>query len=1279
MLAKMIAPLLCAAALAPAWAAVIEPSAFPLEDPIVFASVPLARTASSAGAHIARLDPPDATHPSGRITNLTLEFAAASRPDVSFDGRRILFIGQRTRDDLPAVWEMEADGGNPREMIAGTAACSAAIYLSTIYTLDADEPVYQLAVCAGPGQVVATGAPGTVAFTPVPALFTCRMDGRRLERITFAPDGVSEPYLLSDGRLLYTGRTAQGGDALFSVHTDGTDLSLFAEPGIAGARCRCLCETPDGWVTYLENGALAAVRRARSLHTRRLVSATDDGQYHSATSLPDGRLLVSFCGRTDPGYGLYVLDPQTGTRVACLYTSPEWHAVDGQLLRARAVPAGRSSVVTKDAATGFVYALNCYESDTGAGKKIRPGEIRRLQVFRGTPTRGTAEPPQAELLAEVPVEADGSFFLEVPACVPLCWQTLGADGTILQSMKNWIWVMPREGRGCVGCHEDRELAPPNRFTLALRAGPRPVGVTSSAAQTQPANATQPQEHLVETRTHPGAPRSDEPELPMYVGQAVCGECHAPGSTGSECSIPPVPAHEHAWVALADEKSTEIAALSGIFVPPASSVICLGCHAAAAEEGPRWTEKTFDATDGVQCETCHGPASLHVAHHRQVAGNAPSPNRAVLRHVDRLVCSTCHRELPSHVMVLDQGHRRSPLDARYKTPVKIAVAADGTRLYVVCEHSNSLLVIDPATGTVLREIPVGMRPKDVAVSPDGRTLYVTNYLSDSVTVIDATTGQATVEVPVGSEPHGAILDATGRQLFVLNTGENSISVLDTATQAELRRLTAGTGPWSVAAMPDGQSLYVTSVRPEPGAFCEPHRSEITVVDAESGVARARVAVPDANMLKGIACVPAGPYRGAALFVLMRTKNLVPTTRIAQGWVITNGLGVLWPDGRVDQVLLDQPAECFPDPEDVAVDPGGRWALVTSGASDQVAVVDLEQFARLPHEMDLPDRLGLADRFVLKRVKVGYNPRGVVFAPDGRHAYVANALDDTLSVIETDDFAVSATIDLGGPHEVTELRRGARLFHSAAGTFAAQFSCQSCHPDGHLNGLAMDIEADGIGLKPVDNRTLRGILDTGPFKWEGRNPTLQRQCGPRFAVFFTRVAPYAPADLDALVRYMCVLERPRNRYRPADGLTPAQYRGKLVFERTCDNAGHRMRAGQQCLTCHNGPYKTAQVNISARTGMWFDERMDVPLRDAGLPDDRDFGDLGIFIFAETGMWSAPLDVPQLTNIYDSPPYLHNGAANTLEEIWTRFNYTESHGLTRDLTRQQLNDLMAYLRAL
>ena len=58
---------------------------------------------------------------------------------------------------------------------------------------------------------------------------------------------------------------------------------------------------------------------------------------------------------------------------------------------------------------------------------------------------------------------------------------------------------------------------------------------------------------------------------------------------------------------------------------------------------------------------------------------------------------------------------------------------------------------------------------------------------------------------------------------------------------------------------------------------------------------------------------------------------------------------------------------------------------------------------------------------------------------------------------------------------------------------------------------------------------------------------------------------------------------------------------------------------------------------------------------------------------------LDAPHLTNVYDAPPYLHSGAAATLEEIWTRYNYVGGHGFTTDLTRRQFNDLMAYLRSL
>ena len=74
-------------------------------------------------------------------------------------------------------------------------------------------------------------------------------------------------------------------------------------------------------------------------------------------------------------------------------------------------------------------------------------------------------------------------------------------------------------------------------------------------------------------------------------------------------------------------------------------------------------------------------------------------------------------------------------------------------------------------------------------------------------------------------------------------------------------------------------------------------------------------------------------------MLRTKNLVPMTRLLQGWTITNGLGILWADGRVDQVLLDEPGLCFPDPAAVAITPDGRLALVTSSSTDRVAVVDV----------------------------------------------------------------------------------------------------------------------------------------------------------------------------------------------------------------------------------------------------------------------------------------------------------------------------------------------------
>jgi len=95
------------------------------------------------------------------------------------------------------------------------------------------------------------------------------------------------------------------------------------------------------------------------------------------------------------------------------------------------------------------------------------------------------------------------------------------------------------------------------------------------------------------------------------------------------------------------------------------------------------------------------------------------------------------------------------------------------------------------------------------------------------------------------------------------------------------------------------------------------------------------------------------------------------------------------------------------------------------------------------------------------------------------------------------------------------------------------------------------------------------------------------------------------------------------------------------------------------------------------MWFDAAAAVAPGELFNADD--YGELGTYFFIDAGLPTRGFDVAHLRGMFDSAPYLHNGSANTLEEIWTRFNMVNRHGETSDLTREQLNDLVAYLKSL
>jgi YVTN family beta-propeller protein len=781
--------------------------------------------------------------------------------------------------------------------------------------------------------------------------------------------------------------------------------------------------------------------------------------------------------------------------------------------------------------------------------------------------------------------------------------------------------------------------------------------------------------------------------PQYVGASACGGCHQGPKMGYQLSLWRMSPHARAYAALSTAKAAGIAKAMGVTEEPQRTTACLKCHVTGGAGGP--AAKSYDVMEGVGCESCHGAGSEYVA--EAVMRDRPAALRAGLRAVTPQTCAACHAKAhgkpfdfaaarariahptkpepllaavgkrtamaSSRFSDLEEqyGTARSKgakvllgeLEVQYKNPVNLAFSPDGREVWTACEASGSVIVVDAAKRTKVAEIPIGGQATGLTFSPDGKTAYVTARLNDTVAVIDVATRSLVKSIPVADEPHGVAVDPANETLFVMGTAFDAVSVVDLASGKETKRLAASRNPWAAALSPDGRRLLVTNALSRLSGFRTAPVSEVTVFDVAEKRVEGRMVVPESNLLLGVAWHPSGEY---ALATLNRTKNLVPMTRLLQGWTITNGLAVLWKDGRVDQLLLDEPQRYFADVTGVAFTPDGSRALVTSAGTDRVAVIDTTKLVALVRSRSdadrrdvLPNWLGASSELVIARVPVKDNPRGVAVAPDGATAWVANTLDDSLSVIDLASLRATIRVDLGGPRQRTHIRWGEQLFHSARITFQRQFACATCHPDGHVDGLTYDIEADGLGQNPVDNRTLRGIYDTDPFKWAGTNPTLARQCGARLAVFFTRIAPFTPDELRALNDYTVTIPRPPNRHRPLGApLTEAQRRGKLLFERTRTNDGREIPLEGRCVYCHFPPYFT----------------------------DRQQRDVGTKQALDT---SGTFDVPHLNNIYDSAPYLHNGIANTLEEIWTVFNPYDKHGVTNDMTKDQLNDLIEYLKTL
>jgi DNA-binding beta-propeller fold protein YncE len=100
--------------------------------------------------------------------------------------------------------------------------------------------------------------------------------------------------------------------------------------------------------------------------------------------------------------------------------------------------------------------------------------------------------------------------------------------------------------------------------------------------------------------------------------------------------------------------------------------------------------------------------------------------------------------------------------------------------------GSLSVIDAQTGSLLKELSLGLHPNAIVSSADSLFLYICNGNSDNISVVDVRRGEVIDSIPVGlfsgsityygSSPNALAIDQNGTNLYVTNGFDNAVCVV-----------------------------------------------------------------------------------------------------------------------------------------------------------------------------------------------------------------------------------------------------------------------------------------------------------------------------------------------------------------------------------------------------------------------------------------------------------------------------------------------------------------------
>src|SRR3990170_4249425 len=233
---------------------------------------------------------------------------------------------------------------------------------------------------------------------------------------------------------------------------------------------------------------------------------------------------------------------------------------------------------------------------------------------------------------------------------------------------------------------------------------------------------------------------------------------------------------------------------------------------------------------------------------------------------------------------------------------------------------------------------------------------------------------TAVLPFNSNLQSAAITPDGTKLYASDSFNNTVSVIDLSINEVIAILDVGNGPSSIAITPDGSKAYVANS----GTDTKPG-STVSVIDISTDEVVSIVKLE--SRPNGLAITP----DGSKVFVTG----------------ISLGLGIVSVIDVSTNQVIPPIIKVGTRPSSITITPDGSKAYLTNSGTDAepgntVSVIDVEKSVLDPANA------------VIATVIVGTRPGVIAILPDGSRVYVANLNSNTVSVIQTSNNGVIATV-------------------------------------------------------------------------------------------------------------------------------------------------------------------------------------------------------------------------------------------------------------------------------